>query len=494
MRGMKKIVSLFVALTMILSMSTFAFADTTTYKITIYNSIEGHTYEAYQILKGSLGEDDTLGDVQWGSGITDAGKAAFGDAVAKAESIEDEADAKDFAKEVARYLTATKATSTYNATEQLYEIENLESGYYLIKDQANSITGTDTYTEFILEVVKDIEIAPKSERPDFVKKIDDKNDSNTSEDEVVWNDSADYDIGDQVPFKLEGTVAADYDEYEEYYFVFHDVEEATLTFDPTSVKVYVDDVQITTGYEVLTATEDGCTFEVVFEDLKAIDSVHAGSKITVLYESELNENAILGNYGNVNKAKLEFSNNPTQESGGTPETGETEWDYVIVFTYKVVVNKYGEEVKAGNELAGAEFTLYKKLADGTEKAIAAAKFNEGKSFEFKGLDDGDYVLKETDAPAGYNKIDDIEFTITANHTILWEGEERTTLLYELDGGNLATGDVATGQIVADVVNLQGVTLPGTGGMGTVLFYAAGGLLVAFAAVALVSKKRMSKDV
>lgn len=245
-----------------------------------------------------------------------------------------------------------------------------------------------------------------------------------------------------------------------------------------------------------------CTQEesVVFENLKAISSVKAKSKITVEYTSLLNENAILGKPGNVNEAKLEFSNNPNNDQIGNPETGETPWDNVIVFTYQVVVNKYANSVAAGNKLPGAEFKLEKVLKDGTKKAIAVVKSSDETSFTFKGLDDGDYILTETKTPAQYNTIAPITFTVTAEHNIEWTTGNRNDILTSL------TGDAASGTITfspktddnnvqtgleTNVINKSGSTLPTTGGMGTTIFYVVGSILVLGAAILLITKKRMS---
>ena len=368
-------------------------------------------------------------------------------------------------------------------------------GYYLIKDKDDSVTGTDAYTLYVVKVVgEDVTITPKSDIPSFEKKIKDTNDTKGETSE--WQDSADYDIGDQVPFKLEGTVAPNYDDYKTYYFAFHDVEETGLTFNKDSVKVYVDGALITSGYEVATNTADGCTFEVVFNDLKEINAVKAGSKITVEYTSELNDKAVLGNQGNVNKAKLEFSNNPNNEQQGKPEKpGETPWDNVIVFTYKVVINKVDENNKP---LTGAEFTLEKVLKDGSKKTIKVIKSDDGTSFTFNGLDDGDYILTETKTPSGYNTIDAIKFTVTADHKIKWTNEQRTDILESL------TGEAATGNITftttddksalsTTVVNKKGTELPSTGGMGTTIFYVLGTILVLGAGVVLIARKRMKSE-
>ena len=210
----------------------------------------------------------------------------------------------------------------------------------------------------------------------------------------------------------------------------------------------------------------------------------------------MNDKAVLGNQGNVNTAHLEFSNNPNEEQNGSnkPETGNTPDDSVIVFTYQVVVNK----TKAnGDALSGAEFTLEKVHKDG-KTSITAVKSNGDTTFTFKGLDDGDYILTETVTPATYNTIEPIEFTVTADHNIVWDGVNRTGVLTGLTG-NTADGKVTftasadKSELTTNVINQSGATLPGTGGIGTTIFYVIGGLLMAAAAVLLITKKRMNSD-
>ena len=80
------------------------------------------------------------------------------------------------------------------------------------------------------------------------------------------------------------------------------------------------------------------------------------------------------------------------------------------------------------------------MKNGTTTTVAVVKDSEGTTFTFNGLDDGDYVLTETKTPAGYNSIKPITFTVTANHTITWEGEDRDTILTSLSG-NAASGEI-----------------------------------------------------
>ena len=140
-------------------------------------------------------------------------------------------------------------------------------------------------------------------------------------------------------------------------------------------------------------------------------------------------------------------------------------------------------------MTGAEFTLYKKLKDGTQKAITAIKDSNGTLFTFKGLDDGDYVLKETKTPAGYNTIADIEFTVTADHDV----ESDNPVLKSLSG-NKKTGEITftankdDGSLTTNVVNKKGSILPSTGGMGTIFIYVVGIALILGATILLVVKK------
>lgn len=490
MKPLKKAMSVLVSLLMIFTFALPAFAaGATTYTITA--PATEHQYEIYQIFTGDLSEG-ILSNVKWGANSTGTKDEAVASTVIDeltAVNSKSDREKLDVVEQYAKLDSAPVATISNGAAYRAV------AGYYLIKDKDNTVSGTDTYTTYIVQVVGDVTISPKSNVPSFEKKVKDINDTTgvTSD----WQDSADYDIGDAVPFKLEGTVSSKYADYKTYYFAFHDQAETGLTFNKDSVKVYVDGTEITTGYNVETSTTDGDTFEVVFANLKTIATVQAGSKITVEYTATLNDKAVLGSQGNVNKAKLEFSNNPNEEQIGSnkPKTGETPWDNVIVFTYQVVVNK----VKAnGDALTGAEFTLEKALKGGGKKLVAVVKNTEGTTFTFKGLDDGDYILTETKTPATYNTIEPITFTVTADHKITWNSEARTDILTGLtgstaDGKVTFTASADKSSLTTDVVNQSGATLPGTGGIGTTIFYVIGGLLMAAAAVLLITKKRMNSD-
>ena len=535
MKNMRKLLAMALAVLMVMSLATTAFAADA--------DLSGHTYKAYQIFAGTQSTDDDsteLGNITWGSGIDGAGFLAalqadetigsvFTDcttAIDVAEAItgwaDDNDNARAFAKIAYSYITGEGVSCVNGET-------TLDAGYYLVVDVTENVSGS-AYNLALLQLTKkgDFEIANKTDVPEFIKKVDDKNDSNTSEDETVWEDSADYDIGDQVPFKLEATLADNVATYSNYKVIFHDNMTAGLTFNAESVKVYVDGNLISTGYEVKTENtcSESCTFEVVIANVKAVGAGNS-SVITVLYTAELNKNAVLGAPGNPNYAQLEYSNNPNWTGNGQPgetpdePTGKTPEDKVIVFTYKVIVNKVRQDgVDAEDKpvyapLPGAVFTLQKWVKDGENDAegkpvghwvdLKTVETKPDTTFTFEGLDDGWYRLTEEKAPDGYNSIDPIHFDVTAEHDvkaddpqlIKLEGSQTTK-----DGPNTTSGDLGTfeivhnklaGSLTTDILNLAGVELPETGGMGTTLIYTAGAVMVVLAVVLLITKKRMAVE-
>ena len=487
MKLFKKLASFILAFAMVAAIampSVVMAADSGS--ITITGAKAGHTFEAYQIFAGDY-SNGTLSNIKWGTGVNSEGQTKLGSATDKAATLQNENDAKKFAYEVAEYLDIASGESVRDGEN--YKINNLAPGYYLVKDKDGTVPVEQTYTQFILKVVGDATAAVKSKVPTSEKKVKDTND--TTGVTTDWQDSADYDIGDDVPFQLTGTVAEDFADYKgAYKLVFHDKESAGLKFKPETVKVYVDGNKIDSGYDIKTKADGNtsdadCTFEVVFDNLKKIDSVHGGSKITVEYKSTLTTDAVIGAVGNPNEMQMEFSNNPNVSQGGTTTTP---WDKVIVFTYQTIVNKQNSERQP---LTGAGFTLYKKVnGDWEEVTKVLSTSNDGATFTFAGLDDGDYKLAETTTPPGYNTMAPIEFTIEATHDTEKDNPELTKL-----NGNVTTGTVTftpnieAGSLTTDVINYKGSELPETGGMGTTVLYVAGTLMIIVAAAFLVMKKK-----
>lgn len=498
MKHTKKLASLLLALVMVFALATTAFAaeDTT------ISAPEGsnRTYDVYQIFTGDLHEG-VLSNIKWGkNGTGTVGKAVdqtILDALAAVNSKSD-------TEKLAVIQTYVNFDSTAIGTVSDSNPLTVPTGYYLIKDNG-PVNDGEAYSLYVVQVVGPTTISPKVGTTTSDKKVKDTNDS-TANSTTDWQDSADYDIGDAVPFKLSATIAQDYANYtHDYKLTFHDKEDTGLSFNKDSVKVYVDGTLITTGYEVVTeGLTGGCTFEVRFANLKDIASVHVGSVISVEYTSTLNNQAVIGSTGNKNTSHVTYTNNPNDKQAG--ENGKTPDDVVIVFTYQTIVNKVTKNPaydaskdtgKTGTDsdgnkefisLKGAGFTLHKKNASGAYKAVGSElKGEDMTTFTWSGLDDGDYKLVETTTPSGYNTIPDIEFTITATH----DASSDNPTLISLNGGDKFTGEISTGVVSANIENQSGAQLPSTGGIGTTIFYVLGSVLVIGAAVLLVTKKRMS---
>ena len=519
MKKTKKLFAMLLALIMAMALAVPAFAAGETYTITINNDKDGHTYEAYQVFSGDLA-GNVLSNITWGTGVNgeallaalkdgDAFENAFDDCTTAAQVAEvlagfesNSANLDAFATVVGNHLGTVTGTSTQGTGK--YIISNLPAGYYFVKDSA-AVTGTDAQTKFILELVQDTEVTPKSGTSIVDKQVHDEPADAEAGASDGWGETADHAINESFQFKLIAKIPddADMNAYEHYYVNFVDTWSAGVTFEQID-SVMVNETELENTEYTYTPTENGMNITIndIIPYLGEGNDL-AGSTVTVIYSAHLNENAYVNNGSgsteNENTVKLEFSNNPYWNGEGTPDKGETPEDTVWVFTYEVDNTK----VDGSNEdkpLAGAGFKLYSDkdceqeialIYDETKGAYRPVKGEEqGEEmfsaestgiFNIIGLDAGTYYLKETTIPAGYNEMSPNPFVVTikATHEELTEETCNVTLTEDSTMNN-------------EIVNNQGATLPETGGMGTTLFYAVGGVLVVGAGILLITKKRMEK--
>ena len=498
MKKVKKLLAAMLTMVMILAMGATAFATTVTIEDKNGDSSE---FSAYKLFSATVDEGDPADEnddkVAYDVNTTYqtilatiTKETVTSKMIDYISALSTAAAKREFADKVYEEIQTAKITADATTSDKKF---TLDPGYYLIVETATN----GTYSLVMLDTAKnsDTTITTKESVPTLVKKV--KEETNIASGSDGWQDAADYDMGDNVPFKLTGTVSNEYADYETYYYAFHDTLSAGLSFN-NDVVVKVDGTKITTGYEVVTTgLSDGCSFEVRFKDLKAIDSVTAKSVITVEYTAKLTDSAVIGSEGNPNTAKLEYCNNPyfngygdSETPGDTPDnddknTSVTPEDKVIVFTYELDVNKVDKD---NNALKGAGFTLYK--LNGTEYEAVGSEITGVTTFEFKGLDAGSYKLEETTVPTGYNKADDIEFVIVADYDKEADAPALTKFEVTSDVTGL-TAVLTTGTITTAVKNLSGTFLPSTGGIGTTIFYVVGVLFMMAAVVLYIKGRRVN---
>ena len=479
----------------------------------------GKTVNAYKMFSATVGGEGANKAVSYT--LTDTWKPFFMDSTASGlngatdANVNDKANeyvselagdnlvafatkASNWAQTQAKNITADKtATVSAGATNGNYTatFTGLDYGYYVVAVPGATLANTSgQYATLVSVDSTNVNANIKGSLPTVDKKV-----------QVNGNgaDTADAKIGDTLTFTLTSTIP-DMSAYDTYTFNFKDTLSKGLTYgDITSVTVEGVDAPLVkdTDYTVTTtpAAAGNTLLTVGMTDFKNKQQTNAGKKIIVTYTATLNENAVVGGAGNVNSATIQYSNDPSSTG-----TGESEPDKVRVFTYGFTVDKYtGDNYNdAATRLAGAEFTL---TAKGDTSAIKFVQVNAGSATEdavyhvakagetagttttittpangkvvFQGLKNGEYTLTETKAPAGYNKLASAigvrvdgqnDGTDTTNATV--------TITY--DNNNGSDYDQTASNGVIPVHNKSGVTLPGTGGMGTIAFTVIGVLVIA----------------
>lgn len=455
-KTLKSFFCILLAFAMVFSMSIMAFAnvndgtgadgdtetvvDASTEQYTVQvtpKDSAAHTFAAYQIFKGTLNKDYKyanskwnieevyLTDVEWGSNVIATtkvdekdiyqaltGESAFvvdgeniftgcASAADVAKALSDYRNTTGFAEKFAdivnKYITGEAVATKDVSGGAVAELEVTGAGYYLIKDSGTITDPNAAYTDFILQVVNDVEVEAKAEVPSLDKVIV-QNGANNATNDVKASTAS---IGDKIKYKLTAQVP-DMSAYDRYYFVVNDTLDAGLTFDETkgiTIKISNNESQGNeTEYADLPITvtktdnkkSQGKTYYVEYDSsahtLKIVFNnfiqykEYVGAVITIEYEATLNEEAeITQSGGNQNKASLTFPNNPNFDykgkhgtsddpedpdlpdepeddpKDGTPDpTGKTPESTVTTFTTAIRLLK---QDGAGKALSGAKFKL-----------------------------------------------------------------------------------------------------------------------------------------
>ena len=488
-KAMKKLMAALLAVAMVCAMAIPAWAaPATNGSITVKNTVDGKTYNIYKILdletNGTGADESTYTAFKykaatgWETFVTGSAstylKSDADGYVTWKPTTENAADIEAFSKAAMTFAKDLAPVATKVADKSgTVTFTGLELGYYLITSDVD----TSSNALCMLSTTKPSATVQEKNGAPSVDKVVKENSTN------AYGKVNDADIGDTVEFKTTINVT----DGNPIGYILHDTMSAGLALNRDSIKVaHKDGADLTLGTDYTVAipgTKDECTFEIHFVDGK----LKTNDVIEVTYSAQITEGAVIAGSGNPNETILDYNNKTSNKSTTTTYV----WQFDIL--------KYTASTDPTNAkipLAGAKFIVY----SGSGETAKYAKFGSGNKFDtwvtarddatvlttpadgtiaLTGLDSGTYSLEEIEAPKGYNKLTaPITFTITNASDTAKKG----TVSYT------SNGTTATGTI--EVLNNAGTTLPGTGGIGTTIFYVIGGGLMVAAAILLITKKRM----
>ena len=130
-------------------------------------------------------------------------------------------------------------------------------------------------------------------------------------------------------------------------------------------------------------------------------------------------------------------------------------------------------------------TKYEWSTDAKDANLVKLVSNENGQFAIDGLKDGKYYLKETKAPEGYAEIkEEKEFIISADS---WASEGNIEFTKNQDGKD----KIAAEGTSAMKVENRNLTIPQTGGIGSIIFVVAGLMIMGLAAYKMKANKEQA---
>lgn len=496
-KAMKKLIAALLAVAMVCAMAIPAWAaDGTTHnsssadgQITINNAVNGQTYKIYRILdlqyNGTANSFRYVKNTKWGTFVDTQTAYLTVDPTTgvvtwtNTDTADNGTAIKELAKAAGKYVkdntTSLADDGSKVAASGTVTFDRLPLGWYLVvSDLTNdAICSIDT-------TAKEVTIKEKNGVPTVTKEVEYASGS--------WGQGNDGNVGDTVNFQTTIYVT----DGNPTNYVLHDKMSTGLNFKENSIAVKVNDTLIT-NYTVKYTNTDKCTFEISFPNA----TLQTNDKVVVTYSAIINSDAVVGTDGNENETWLKYGDN-----------GETTHGKTKTYTWSFNIFKYFTDSNNDMQyLADVEFVLYRK--DNTANKTEYAQFNsnnkltgwteaENEATKLKtnatstvaveGLDAGTYFLKEITTPGGFNGLtSDVEVKITSSCNILTGATYAVEYKMVNEEGFTDTDEQ---EKVVPIENKRGTTLPGTGGIGTTIFYVIGGGLMVAAAILLITKKRM----
>lgn len=492
-------------------------------RILVRSNASKQHYEAFQIFAADEVEDGALINVRWGNGIDSGDFVKAYPQYANLDTVFEELqndpvsfarifnsfliqnafiDASGFLKPGGKYPVVDLNNQPTN--ERGYMIPNpyqpnsttlsnqyLQPGYYLIKNTAAQIGPGSSYSFVLCEVGGEgmVTINPKDGAPSLNKQVLNEN--------GIWDHSASAAIGQIVDFRCTITLPKSLVYYETYGLRMTDTLPPGLDMssaaDAISVQCdgfeWIQDVHYTFSYDA-----DKKQYLFVFGqggNLLNTPAVGANKQIVVRMKMRLNEQAYLAPHANTNTAQLFYSNDPMNSGGTTYEDpkGETNNVTANVYTFAMQLEKVDEQ---SQPLAGARLQLFR--LDASNQAVEVTNSQPepaskpGSSaanvFSWTGLGPGSYFLNETQTPEGYDTIQPLHFTISANYGITSPSSEAvlTGITVNQVGTDqqkfqIETNDEGIMIISRKIVDEKGSLLPETGTPALALMIAGGLMLL-----------------
>lgn len=513
---------------------TMAFAEgAATGSVTIKNANNNVTdFKGYKIFDANVVKDENgktlVSNITWANEKVEAAVKGVITEIEPSANIATAQDAAEWIKghvmgtdeefRVASESAAYKIAAAVSAVTNLDDssdytttsngvANNLSHGYWLFVTDASTVTGVEAATAPIFTVVGDeaVKINEKTSIPTVNKEVKENG---------TWGNVSDSQIGEEIEYRLTGSVADNIDTFTTYTYEFHDHLSVGLEAIPSSVAVAINGqpVQLTNNYNVkLTDTLDaskkvtGHDLMISFTDLKAAAkasnvTLTKNSKVVVTYKAKLTRDAEYTATGNTNEVTLVYSNDPMSKGTGTStpkkvtdyvfglditkvEEGNTDKKLAAGFKVKVVNN--GDSASAGKWLKD-DGTLVETKENASEFMTDATS---GKVL-IPGLVKGTYEIAETTTPSGYNTIAPFQITVTPTYD---ENGKLSTLAVGEDVEKVTPG-TANGSVMSITIeNKKGSGLPLTGLNGVTFTWIAGGAVLCIGVAHLIRSRKQAEE-